>query len=84
MSAPLRVTVLDAWDAIPLVPRPDETIAGLKQRALEAARVTHTPSDYVVKHLGIELRDEHATPSALGIPAGAGLIVLRRRRIPVR
>lgn len=84
MTAPLRVTVLDAWDAIPLVPGSGETIAGLKQRALDAARVTASPSAYVVKHLGIEIRDEHATPSALGIPEGAGLIVLRRGRVPVR
>ena len=84
MTAPLRVTVLDAWDAIPLVPGPDETIAGLKQRALEAARVVEAPAAFVVKHLGATIRDEHQTPAALGIPDGAGLIVLRARRTAVR
>jgi len=84
VTAPLRVTVLDAWDAIPLVPGSDETIAGLKRRALEAARVVEAPAAFVVKHLGATIRDEEQTPAALGIPDGAGLIVLRARRTAVR
>jgi hypothetical protein len=84
MSAPLRVTVLDAWDAIPLVPGPDETIAGLKRRALDTARVVEDPAAFEVKYLGAAIRDEQQTPATLGIPEGAGLIVLRVRRTAVR
>lgn len=84
MSAPLRVTVLDAWDAIPLVPAAGETIASLKRRALEAARVIEDPAAFVVKHLGATIRDEAQAPAALGIPEGAALIVLRARRTAVR
>ena len=52
--------------------------------ALEAARVVEAPAAFVVKHLGATIRDEGQTPAALGIPDGAGLIVLRARRTAVR
>lgn len=86
MSAtiPLRVMVLDAWVEVPLEPADTTSIRSLKQDALSTARVTAPPEDFTVKFHGAELRDESRTLVEAGIPARAHLIVLRRRRRPVR
>jgi hypothetical protein len=42
------------------------------------------PDAYVVKLRGAEVFDEAATLGALGVPANAALIILPRRRRPVR
>ncbi len=83
MSA-LRVTVLDTWDEIALPLEANQTVAAIKQAALEAARVPDDPGAFAVKYLGAELRDEQQTVAEAGFPDGAALIVLRRRRRAVR
>lgn len=80
----LRVMVHDAWDTVPLAPAADATVADVKAAALAAARITRAPAEYGVKFRGAELRDEALTLAAAGIPDDANLIVLRRRRRPVR
>lgn len=81
-SLPLRVTVLDTWDEIPLDLPPETAVGELKRRALQASRVTRSPADYQVKYLGAELMDEGATLTESGVVANAALIVLSRRRRP--
>jgi hypothetical protein len=87
VAAPIRVrvTVTDVWDTVTLEVPPDLTVGGLKARALaEATGRTLDPADYVVKHRGAPVLDEHVTVSGLGLADGAPLIVLPARRLPVR
>lgn len=79
-SLDLRVTVLDAWDAIPLLLSGQTSLAEMKRLALDAARVIDPPSDFLVKFRGTELRDESQSLADAAIPTGGALIVMRRHR----
>lgn len=80
---PVRVTVLDTWDEVNLEATADTTIAELKGRALTRAGVTHSPDGYVAKYRGGEVADAETMATAAIVP-NAALIVLARRRTPVR
>jgi hypothetical protein len=80
---PVRVTVTDAWDEVPLQLPGTATFADVKRQALEATRVVDDPSGYLVKYRGAELADEQSLADA-GVVPNAPLIVLARRRRPVR
>jgi hypothetical protein len=83
-TLPLRVMVQDAWDEV-LLDLPRSTPVGeLKRRALEATKVTGDPSGYVLKFRGAELDDESRSLAEAGLVANGALIVLPRRRRPVR
>jgi hypothetical protein len=83
-ALPLRVKVEDAWDEV-LVDMPPATSLGeLKRRALQLTRVTGDPAGYVMKFRGAELSDESRSLSDAGLVPNAALIVLARRRRPVR
>ena len=86
MTAPLalRVMVPDAWDEVQLALPPATPLAELKRRALEASRVTGDPRAYVVKFRGAELQDESRSLADSGLVPNGALIVLRKRRRPVR
>lgn len=80
----LRVTVQDAWDAVPLE-LPDSTpVAELKLRALAMAHVTGDPGEYEVKFRGATLRNEAVTLADARVVDNAALIVLPIRRRAVR
>ena len=83
-ALPLRVMVQDAWDEVQLDLPPTTPVAELKRRALEATRVTGDPTAYVVKFRGAELQDESSTLADAGLVPNGALIVLRKRRRPVR
>jgi hypothetical protein len=82
----VRVTVTEAWDQVTLAAGPDTSVGELKRRGLSEALGGRTvdPDAYVVKLRGAEVFDEAATLGALGVPANAALIILPRRRRPVR
>lgn len=81
----LRVTVSDSWRVIPLALSPGSPVAELKRRALEGAAISQRhASRYEVKFGGALVADETQRLDAVGIPDGAGLVVLARRRRPVR
>jgi hypothetical protein len=80
----VRVHVLDVWDEIKLDLPPVTSIGALKQEALDLARVTEDPEKFLVKFRGAEMRDESRTLADEQVPADAALIVMRRRRVPVR
>jgi hypothetical protein len=80
---PVRVMVTDAWDEVPLQLPGSATLGDLKRQALEATRVTSDPAGYVVKYRGAEVADRVSLAEA-GVVPNAGLIVLARRRRPVR
>jgi hypothetical protein len=81
---PLRVMVQDAWDQVRLELPPATPLAELKRRALEATRVAGDPAAYVVKFRGAELQDESLSLADAGLVPNGALIVLRKRRRPVR
>lgn len=81
---PVRVMVLDTWEEIPLSLAASTPIADLKRAALAKSRVRRPAGDYVVKYNGAELYEPDNTLGQAGVPANGALIVLRRRRAPVR
>ncbi len=81
---PLRVMVQDVWDEIMLELPSATPLAELKRRALELTRVNRDPGGYVVKFRGAELRDESRSLADLGLVPNGALIVMPRRRRPVR
>ena len=80
----LRVTVQDAWDEIPLDLPPATSLAELKRLALDATRVMRDPDEYVLKFRGAELYDESRSLADAGLVANGAVIVLPRRRRPLR
>lgn len=83
-ALPLRVMVHESWDEIAMTVPDTTTVLELKRRALDEARVTDAAADFLVKFRGAELADESRTVASVGVPADGALIVLRRRRRPVR
>ena len=81
---PLRVMVHDVWDEVKLDVSPSASVGEVKRLALEGARIPHDPAGFLVKHRGAEVRDEARSVSEAGIVPNAPLIVLSRRRRPVR
>ena len=86
MSAPLplRVTVLDTWEEFPLTVPAETPVAEVKRRALQLAHVRRPTEGYLVKYQGAEVPEGSVTVAEAGIPANGALIVLSRRRTPVR
>jgi HEAT repeat protein len=81
---PLRVMVQDAWDEVAFDLPPTTSLADVKRRALQAAQVRGDPNAYLLKFRGAELRDESRSLAEAGLVPNAALIVLSRRRRPVR
>jgi hypothetical protein len=81
---PLRVTVEDVWDEV-FLELPDELpVSEIKRQALELTRVTRDPSEYILKFRGAHISDESVSLAKVGLVPNAALIVLARRRRPVR
>jgi hypothetical protein len=80
----LRVTVQDAWDEVPLDLPPATSLAEMKRLALETTKVTRHPDEYVLKFRGAELLDESRSLADAGLVPNGAVIVLPRRRRPVR
>lgn len=83
-ALPVRVTVLDAWDEVRLSVAADTPVAEVKRQALAAARVRRPADGYLVKYQGAEVPEGPVTLAEAGIRANGALIVLPRRRTPVR
>ena len=81
---PVRVTVEDVWDEVWLELTAETPVGEIKRQALALTRVKRDPSQYVLKYRGAELSDETRTVSAAGLVPNGALIVLGRRRRPVR
>ena len=80
----VRVQVSNAWDAVRISAPPTEPVLTLKLRALEALW-SDTPyhDDFVVKLRGAEV-DERASLADVGAADGSILLLMLRRRRPVR
>jgi hypothetical protein len=81
---PVRVMVQDAWDEVDLDVPGTTQIGDLKRRALTMTHVTRDPDGYMVKFRGAELTDEARSLTDAGIVSNAALIVMPRRRRPVK
>jgi hypothetical protein len=81
---PVRVMVHDVWDEVKLDVPASTSVGDVKRLALERGRVARNPDGYLVKHGGAELRDEERSLAEVGVGPNAPLIVLSRRRRPVR
>jgi hypothetical protein len=81
---PLRVTVLDTWEEIPLTFPAETPVAEVKRAALARARVRRPAGEYLVKFRGAELAEGSRTLADSGVVANSPLIVLARRRVPAR
>lgn len=80
----LRVTLLDTWEDTTLHLPATALVTDLKRAVLSRSKVRHPAADYLVKYLGAELDEAGRTLAEAGIPQNAALIVMRRRRAPVR
>lgn len=80
----LRVMVQDAWDEVLLDLPAGTSLAELKHLALEATNVIRDPDEYLLKFRGAELYDESRSLADVGLVANGAVIVLPRRRRPVR
>lgn len=80
----LRVMVEDVWDEVRLLAGPASVLGDVKATALRQAGITRDADDYLVKFRGALLDDEDRTLADLGVEPASTLIVLSRRRRPVR
>lgn len=80
----VRVTLLDNLDEYALVVPATTRIAEVKLTALARAGIKRPASEYVVKYKGAELYEGSRTLADAGVVPDGALIVLLRRRIPVR
>jgi hypothetical protein len=80
----VRVMVEDAWDEVSLELPGGTPLAELKRQALERTHVKGNPSDYLLKYRGAALGDESRSMAEAGLVQNGVLIVLSRRRRPVR
>jgi hypothetical protein len=80
----LRVTVEDVWNEVLLELSPATPVGEIKRQALAATHVTRDPANYVLKFRGAELTDEARSAEEAGLVPNGALIVLARRRRPVR
>jgi len=81
----LRVTSGDSWKTSDLDADAGDTVSSVKSRVLAADRVPSLRmGQYEVKVGGALVADESRSLGSLGIGDGAALIVLLRRRRPVR
>ena len=80
----VRVKVEDAWDEV-FLELPDGTpLSELKRQALELTHITRNPSEYLIKYRGAAMSDESRSLAQVGLVPNSALIILARRRRPVR
>ncbi|HEX6434640.1 MAG TPA: hypothetical protein VFZ87_10375 [Gemmatimonadales bacterium] len=83
-TLPLRVMVEDVWNEVPLEVPAGTSLGEIKRQALQASHVTKDPSHYLLKFRGAELTEESRSAADAGLVPNGALIVLPRRRRPVR
>jgi hypothetical protein len=81
---PVRVMVEAMWDQVSFELPAATTVGEIKQRALNLTHASGRAEEYLVKYRGAELLDEARSLAETGVVANAALIVLSRRRRPVR
>ena len=83
-SIPVRVKLTDVWDEFRLDLPSETSLSQMKQQVLDLGRVTADPATYLIKYRGAQLSDEARSLADLGVVKNAALIMLPRRRQPVK
>jgi len=83
-SLSIRIMVEDAWDQVNLDLPAQTPVAEAKRRALAMTHTDGDPAGYIVKYRGAPVLDEQRTLAEAGVVSNAPLIVMARRRRPVR
>ena len=81
---PVRVMVEDVWNEVSVELPSSTPLGDLKAMALRQAGVVGDASHYLMKYLGAELQDEDRSLADAGVVPNAALVVLPRRRRPLR
>ena len=81
---PVRVMVEDVWNEVYLELPGATSVGETKRQALTQTHVKRDPSEYLIKFRGAELSDESRSLADSGLVPNGALIVLSRRRRPVR
>ncbi|MBP2647018.1 MAG: hypothetical protein H6Q77_642 [Gemmatimonadetes bacterium] len=81
---PVRVMVEDVWSEVRIELPSSTPLGDLKAIALRQAGVPGDAADYHMKYLGAELQDEDRSLADAGVVPNAALVVLPRRRRPLR
>jgi hypothetical protein len=80
----IRVEMPEVWDVVRIVASPAQPVIEAKTAALDALRPETAPDEMVVKFQGWEILDEMASLADAGVADGSILLVMFRRRRPVR
>jgi hypothetical protein len=81
----IRVQVAELWDSVRIDAASSEPVVSVKRAALAALYPDGVvPDTYVVRLHGFEVLDESASLSATGVRNGSILLLVNRRRQPVR
>lgn len=81
----IRVQAAELWDTVRVDASPGESVLAVKLAALAAFYPEGIASDdFVVKLHGFEILNESDSMSSVGISDGSTLLLIRRRRRPVR
>ena len=80
----VRVQAAEAWDAVRVIAAPESVVGSVKREAMRALMPEVDDVDgYVVKLGGAEV-DERQSLAGAGAKDGSTLLVVSRRRRPVR
>jgi hypothetical protein len=81
----IRVQGAEVWDAVKVDVLPAMTVRDVKQAAMSALMPDVDALDaYVVKLGGFEIVDERVSLQTAGVVDGSTLLIMARRRRPVR
>lgn len=81
----IRVQVADLWDSVRVDAPPTEPVISVKRAALlELYPAGADPDEFVVRLHGFEILDEASSLSDAGVRNGSILLLVSRRRRPVR
>jgi hypothetical protein len=81
----IRVQVADLWDSVRVDAPPTEPVAIVKRAALEALYPAGIEAgELVVRLHGFEILDEDSSLADAGVRNGSILLLVARRRQPVR
>ena len=84
LAITIRVEMPEVWDVVRIVAEPTQPVIDVKKAALEALFPGAAPEEMVVKLRGWEILDEMASLAHSGIVDGSILVMMFRRRRPVR
>ena len=80
----IRVEMPEVWDVVRIVAAPTQPVIEVKTAALHALYPEAAPDDMVIKLHGWEILDETASLADFNVVDGSILLLMFRRRRPVR